>query len=114
MANLSFPQLASGALAQYPLRKTRSVRTVKNLLTDGNLLLYSDPYGSRLIWDLEYVELSDEDLASIQTHFANCAGPLRAFTFIDPTDNMFGFSSDLTSSVWALPSSVQLVAAQKD
>lgn len=108
MANLVFPQLTSGALAQYPIRKTRLARTIKNLLTDGNLLLNSDPYGSRMIWELEYVELSQPDSQAIQTHFANCAGPFHAFTFIDPTDNMFTSSADLTSAAWVVPSSVQL------
>jgi len=114
MANLVFPQLTCGALAQYPIRKTRLARTIKNLLTDGNLLLNSDPYGSRLIWELEYVELSNSDLQAIQTHFANCVGPFHAFTFIDPTDNMLTSSADLTGAVWTVPPSVQLTAGRPD
>jgi hypothetical protein len=114
MANLVFPQLTSGALAQYPIRKTRLARTIKNLLTDGNLLLNYDPYGSRLTWELEYVELSNSDLQALEAHFANCVGPFHAFTFIDPTDNMLASSADLTSATWAIPTSVQLTAARPD
>jgi hypothetical protein len=114
MANLVFPQLTSGALAQYPIRKTRLARTIKNLLTDGNLILNSDPYGSRLLWQLEYIELSDSDVAALQTHFANCVGPFHAFTFIDPTENMLVSSADLTGAPWAIPSSVQVTAGSPD
>jgi hypothetical protein len=100
MANLFFPQLLSGALAQYPIRKNRLVRTISNLLPDGSLLQFSDPGGSRLLWDLEYTELSIVDMAALQAHFTACAGPVHAFTFIDPTDNMLASSSDLTAAVW--------------
>ncbi|HEX4772717.1 MAG TPA: hypothetical protein VH351_17925 [Bryobacteraceae bacterium] len=114
MANLVFPQLSSGALAQYPIRKTRLARTIKNLLADGNLLLNSDPHGSRLVWELEYMELSSYDLQALQIHFANCVGPFHAFTFIDPTDNMIASSADLTGGVWGAPSSIQLAGARPD
>ncbi len=103
MANLYYPQLTSGALAQYPIRKTKTVRTIKNLLADGTLVLYVDPNGSQLLWQLQYTELSSSDLAAIQQHFSACSGPLQAFTFIDPTDNMLVFSSDLTAAGWQSP-----------
>jgi hypothetical protein len=114
MANLFFPQLTSGALAQYPIRKTRLVRTIKNQLPDGNMLLYADAGGSKLLWQLEYVELSSVDLQSLQSHFFNCIGPFRGFTFIDPTDNMLACSSDLTNPIWIASASLQVNANTSD
>lgn len=104
MADLYFPQLTSGALAQYPIQKTLITPTVKNILADGSLVLSttlnSNPHASRLIWQLSYTELSVVDLQALQAHFATCQGPYRAFTFIDPTDNMLACSSDLTAAIW--------------
>lgn len=100
MGNLFFPQLTSGALAQYPIKKTRIARTVKNILPDGSMILYLDPYASRMEWQLTYTNLSEADITALQNHFSACAGPVHAFTFIDPTENMLASSSDPSSAYW--------------
>jgi hypothetical protein len=104
MADLYFPQLSSGALAQYPIQKTRLFRTIKNALPDGSMFLAVDPGYSHLLWNLSYVDLSISDIQILQIHFDACKGPLHAFTFIDPTDNMLLWSSDLSNSSWQNPS----------
>jgi hypothetical protein len=114
MANLFYPQLTSGALAQYPIRKLRGVRTIKNVLPDGSMILYSDPDGGQLLWNLAYTNLSDTDVQALEAHFSACVGPFHAFTFIDPTDNMLVSSSDLTSSPWMAASLIQVVAGAAD
>ena len=100
MANLFFPQLSSGAVVQYPIKKINISRSVENILPDGSVILYADPSGWMLNWELTYSELNNSDIALLQTHFANCAGPFHAFTFIDPTDNMLVSSEDLTNAAW--------------
>lgn len=100
MGSLFFPQLSSGAQAQYPIKKIRIVRTIKNVLPDGSMILLSDPSGDRLVWQMAYTELGAEEANALQGHFAACAGPYHKFAFIDPTDNMLAFSSDLTAPVW--------------
>jgi hypothetical protein len=114
MANLFFPQLTSGAVAQYPIHKTRIVRTVKNVLSDGSMLLYSDPYGAHLSWELSYTELSGADVQALQSHFTACCGPFRAFTFIDPTENMLNYSSDLTASIWQNTNGLKIATGDTD
>lgn len=114
MANLYYPQLSSGALAQYPIKKTRLFRTIKNVLPDGNLYLFSDPGYSHLLWTLSYSGLSGSDLQTLQAHFAACNGPFHAFTFIDPADNMLLWSSDLTNSVWQSSSLIHIQANTAD
>jgi len=106
MANLFFPQLTSGALAQYPINRTRIVRTVKNVLAGGDMVLYPDSKAGHLVWKLDYTELSNVDLAALQNHFAACSGPYRAFTFLDPTGNLLEWTSDLTHPVWRAPASL--------
>lgn len=112
MANLYYPQLTTGALAQYPIQKIRATRTIKNVMPDGTMVLYSDQSADRLIWALAYEELSSTDLGALQAHFAACLGPLRAFTFIDPTDNMLAWSADLTQPSWT--TSTLLTLSQGD
>jgi hypothetical protein len=38
-----YPQLGSGALSQYPVQKTRRVRTVVNRAADGSIIKLADP-----------------------------------------------------------------------
>jgi hypothetical protein len=114
MANLAFPQLSSGALVQYPIRKSTMVRTIKNIMADGSMLVTADPGAAQLVWTLTYVDLSTSDLDAIQTHFTACAGPLRGFTFLDPTDNLLLYSADLTGASWAVPSGIQIETGLPD
>jgi hypothetical protein len=114
MADLFFPQLASGALAQYPIRKTKTLRTVKNILADGSMLVAEDPGAGQLVWNLSYVDLSTVDMNALQAHFEACAGPLRAFTFLDPTDNLLANSSDFTASAWTVPAGVTIQSGLAD
>ena len=108
MADLFYPQLTSGALAQYPLRKTRITRTIKNVLLDGNMILLPDSGARRTVWQLQYSYLSLADVQSLQSHFITCRGPLSTFTFIDPTGNMLVSSTDLTTAAWQKSSLLQI------
>src|SRR6185312_1111793 len=114
MGNLYFPQLSSGALAQYPIKKARLFRTIKNVLPDGSLFLAEDPGYSRWQWNLSYSALSPSDVQAIQAHFSACKGPLHAFTFVDPTDNMLPWSSDLSNSHWQASPLIHLQAGAAD
>lgn len=114
MANLFFPQLTSGAYAQYPIQKTRAARTINNVLADGSMVVFADPGGSRLYWQLSFTELTAVEASVLEAHFEACAGPVRAFTFIDPTDNMLVWSSDLAAAVWGRSSDIVLAAAAAD
>jgi hypothetical protein len=114
MSKLYYPQLASGAVAQYPIRKTKLARTIKNVLSDGTMILYPDPHASRLVWELSYTSLSATELEAIQVHYKNCVGRFHGFTFIDPTDNMLLSSSDLRSAAWQTSSLIQITPGAGD
>jgi hypothetical protein len=114
MANLAFPQLSSGAFAQYPIRKSMKIQTIKNILADGSMLVASDPGAGQIVWTLSYVGLDATDVSAIQSHFEACSGPLRAFTFLDPTDNLLTYSADLTQSPWITPTGVTIASGVAD
>ena len=67
MSNLFFPQLSTGALAQYPITRTKSMHTVVNDMEDGSRISYFDPDGSTLIWDLSYTGLTQGEVNAMQS-----------------------------------------------
>jgi hypothetical protein len=114
MANLVFPQLSSGALAQYPIRKVTVIRTIKNILADGSMLVMADPGAGQLVWTLSYTALEPVDMNALQAHFEACGGRLRAFTFLDPTDNLLTSSADLTKPPWIIPTGMTIESQMPD
>ena len=114
MANLFFPQLSSGALVQYPLRKTSHLRTVLNSLPDGTVIGAPDPYSGTLRWELVYQDLSLADKDLLQVHFQACSGPWLPFVFIDPVGNMLNDSGNFQTSSWQLGSNIAVQGGAAD
>jgi hypothetical protein len=98
---LYFPQLTSGASAQYPFAKRRVHRTIVNLTPDGRLRRLSDPDFARIEWELKFNALTTEERTEIEEFFRAVEGRLGEFTFLDPTDNLLVRSGELTSTPWA-------------
>ncbi|MEO8596697.1 MAG: hypothetical protein ABI759_25485 [Candidatus Solibacter sp.] len=97
---LVYPQLESGALAQYPVLKTRRTRTVVNRTADGSTLRLADPAVETTEWLLRYSDLSDAEAASLQEFFEAAEGSLRTFTFVDPAGNLLAWSERFESDAW--------------
>jgi hypothetical protein len=95
-----YPQLTSGTLSQFPLKKRLKARTVINNLADGNSVKLADVNGGSTGWQLQYAGLTDAETASLQQFFESCEGSLNGFTFVDPVGNLLAWSEDLTNSVW--------------
>lgn len=96
-----FPQLPTGALAQYPIRKRITRRTVTNTLPDGSVLKLPDGNLVTVEWDLDFIGLSEEEVSTMEGFFSDTEGDLRTFTFLDPTGNLLSWSEDLNQEVWA-------------
>lgn len=114
MANLFFPQLSTGAVAQFPFSKLRVVRNIQNVLADGSVFVTPDPGSARIAWNLSFVELTPADMQVLQAFFSRCSGPFAAFTFIDPADNMLAFSTDLTNAAWNVSPDLHVTAGVSD
>jgi hypothetical protein len=97
---LAYPQLASGALTQFPAQKTRNPRTVVNALADGRSIKLADPPGEITEWQLQYAGLSDQEAAALEQFFEATEGSLGIFTFLDPTSNLFAWSDRLDHTGW--------------
>jgi hypothetical protein len=97
---LVYPQLPSGALAQFPFQSRHQIRTLVNTAADGTVIKLGDPGANTIEWQLRYASLSDAELATLLQFFAAAEGTLNNFTFVDPTANLFAWSDDLTNVVW--------------
>jgi hypothetical protein len=111
---LCFPQLESGALGQFPGQKRLVQRTVANRLADGSTLRLGDPAGSRLEWRLTYEDLTDAEMDAIAALFNACEGRLLSFTFLDPTDNLLGWSEALSADMWRKDPMITLLGSGAD
>ena len=97
---LVYPQLPSGALAQFPSRRRRRTRTLLNLAADGTAIKMGDAGAGSIEWELKYAGLSDAELAALLQFFSAASGSLQPFTFVDPTANLLAWSDDLNNAVW--------------
>lgn len=98
---LVYPQLGTGALSQFPVRKQHRARTVTNQAADGSSIKLADPNGEITQWQLPYTDLSDGELSALEDFFAAAEGTLNSFTFLDPIGNLLAWSGKLDNSVWA-------------
>ena len=111
---LTFPQLSTGALAQYPVSKRRSERTILNISADGRLTTLSDLNGRQIRWSLTFQNLTDMESANMVAFYESCEGCLQPFLFLDPTCNLFAYSEDFTQPVWTMNSFVTVAANVDD
>ena len=107
MPDLFYPQLDTGVIAQYPLRRTDVRRTVLNAMADGTLVSYLDSDASQLQWELTYQGLSEAELQPLLNFFTACAGRHRGFTFLDPTGNLLVQSANLGATAWQASGLIQ-------
>jgi hypothetical protein len=108
MADLFYPQFTTGAIAHYPIHKRSVTRTVSNVLPGGNVLMYPDDGARRTIWSWEYVGLTLNEATVLRDFFKACNGPLRSFTFLDPTGNLLSASSSFRTPAWQASSMVSI------
>jgi hypothetical protein len=97
---LVYPQLGTGALSQFPIRKERRTRTVINPAADGRVIKLADPAAVTTAWQLEYAELTDFEAGALEAFFSAVEGTLNRFTFLDPAGNLLAWSGQLDEAVW--------------
>jgi hypothetical protein len=98
---LYYPQLTTGAISQFPVRRGTNMRTVANQLPSGFAIRMADTGAQKVQWQLQYSDLTDGERASIESLFEASEGQLNTFTFLDPMDNLLTWSEDWTQAVWA-------------
>ena len=85
---LVYPQLATGALSQFPVQKRHRLRTVVNTSLDGRPIKLADPGAEITEWQLAYAGLTDAEVAALQEFLAATEGTLTGFTFLDHSNEI--------------------------
>ena len=111
---LHYPQLTSGSICQFPIKRRTTLRTVTNELPSGDNIRMSDPGAAAVRWQLQYLGLTDGERSSIEQLFEAAEGRLTTFTFLDPTDNLLMWSEDYTKSVWTVDPLLHATAGMAD
>lgn len=97
---LLFPQLLTGAVAQFPVGKEYLPATALNVQEDGTRYRYSDPDPIRIAWTLRYQHLTSSETNALEAFFKTTLGPVLPFTFLDPLNNLLAWSEDLSDAIW--------------
>jgi hypothetical protein len=97
---LVFPQLSSGAAAQFPLRRETGYRTLVNVLPDGSEIRVADLDYFERQWELPLELLTDAEWQAIEDLFAATEGRLQSFLFLEPGENLLAWSEKFTEDIW--------------
>ena len=111
---LYYPQLTSGSISQFPVKRTNVMRTVTNQLLSGYTIRMADTGAQKVQWKLKYSALTDDERSAIETFFESAEGQLNTFTFLDPTDNLLMWSEDWTQTVWTADPLLQVTGGLQD
>ena len=81
-----FPQLKSGAIAQYPLRRDVVGATRVLRFVDGGEQRFRNEATPLHRWVIRLDLLDEQEAAAIEAFFVSQQGQLGGFAFIDPWD----------------------------
>ena len=95
-----FPQVSSGSIAQFPLRRLRKWRSIENRLESNESIAMPDPSAGEIEWNFSMKDLSDPEAHSITDLFSLANGQFGAFLFVDPLANLLGWSENLSRPDW--------------
>jgi hypothetical protein len=82
----TFPQLKTGAVAQYPAGKSLHFRNQALRFLDGSEQRYRDSTGPLHQWIIQLNELDPTEVSALEEFFEANQGRLGSFSFIDPWD----------------------------
>ena len=109
-----FPQLSSGAVAQFPFRKELRFRTLVNQAADGSEIRFADVDYQARAWELAVHQLSDQEWQSIEDLHSQVEGRLQTFLFLEPGANLLAWSEQFSNVVWQTSGGVSVLDAQPD
>lgn len=95
-----YPQIASGAMTQLPVTRSRKWRAIANTLEDGEQIMLPDTSAGQIEWKLSYRDLSSAEAQSLSALFTVSQGGYGPFTFVDPLANLLSWSESFSQSSW--------------
>jgi uncharacterized protein DUF2460 len=81
-----FPQLRTGAVAQYPSQKQIGFRTTVTRFIDGTEQRFRSAKDPAHRWVIRLSQISAEEMAILEEFFESARGQFGSFRFTDPWD----------------------------
>lgn len=85
---MEFPTLNSGAVMQYPARRTLEYSTEVTAFVDGSEQRFRKFNGSKRKWLVRLSQLSEDEMYGIRTFVVAQGGAAQTFAFRDPWDSV--------------------------
>jgi hypothetical protein len=104
----TFPQLKTGAVAQYPATKAFRFQNQTLRFLDGTEQRYRDSAGPLHRWVIDLNELDESEMAAFEQFFQGNQGRLESFVFTDPWDGTQYANCSLASDELALSSLAEM------
>src|SRR3954447_16465632 len=82
----TFPQLKTGAVAQYPMVRRSQFRNQTVRFVDGTEQRYRDSGAPKQRWEIALSGLDETELAALEEFFVANQGAYGSFGFADPWD----------------------------
>jgi hypothetical protein len=104
----TFPQLKTGAVAQYPATKSAHFQNQTVRFLDGSEQRYRDSAGPLHQWVVQLSELDESEMAAFEQFFEDNQGRLGSFAFTDPWDGTQYPNCSLASDDLMLASTAEM------
>lgn len=101
MNEVTFPQLKTTAVAQYPAKKLLQFKNQAIRFLDGTEQRYRDCAGPLHRWEIRLDQLDEGEVAALEQFFAADQGMFARFAFTDPWDGEIYSSCSLGSDEMA-------------
>jgi hypothetical protein len=106
--------MSTGSTAQYPIVRRRRKRSVVNETPGGGRITWADTAAETMEWELTLSGLTTAEWDAIEDLFEACGGRASDFLFLDPLDNLIGWSEDLTAPAWTCGPMIERTAGRPD
>ena len=111
---ITFPQLSSGAIAQFPLVTKTRFRTLVNRAMDGSEIYASDLDFQSRSWELDLNQLTEQEWQNIVDLHQQVEGRLQDFLFLEPGGNLLTWSEVFNDPVWTRDAGITVTDNQPD
>jgi hypothetical protein len=82
----TFPKLKTGAVAQYPAKRSIRFQNQTLRFLDGQAQRYRDAGRGLLLWEIRLDQLDEGEQAAVEDFFSQNQGAFGSFAFTDPHD----------------------------
>lgn len=111
---MTYPQLASGAVAQYSIQRVRRSGAAR-IDTPGGASIQGPASGAQSVeWLIGYRGMTGAEAGELRALFEQCRGRLGTFLFVDPLANLLSSSEELAASLWQKQAGVVVSAGGWD